>query len=105
MIARISQTKWLCRSAQSTVETTRAKRISEPPMVGVPALERWLSGPSSRIACPICLSCRRRMNQGERAKPMNIAVIIAAITRNGTYRSTFSQLSQSASSRSGYRSS
>lgn len=39
------QTKRLARSNHSTVENAMAKRISTPPMVGVPLLERWVSMP------------------------------------------------------------
>ena len=46
------QTYGLVRSAQSSVGTIAAARISRPPIVGVPALGRWLAGPSGRITWP-----------------------------------------------------
>ena len=39
-------------------------RISAPPMVGVPALTRWVCGPSSRTAWPIFIAVRRRIMAG-----------------------------------------
>ena len=47
---RVIHTKRLLRSAHSRVEMAIEIRIRPPPMVGVPALLRWLLGPSSRIA-------------------------------------------------------
>jgi len=55
-----------------------------PPIVGVPDLMRWLSGPSVRTTWPICLRCSSRMNHGERKNEMNIAEAAAAMMRNGT---------------------
>ena len=64
-------------SAQSTVDPISASKISEPPMVGVPALLKCDSGPSGRTTWPICLDCRARMNQGYKLNVSSIAVIVA----------------------------
>ena len=48
-----SQTKGLSSRAQSSVAVISAPTISSPPMVGVPALTKWPSGPSSRIGWPL----------------------------------------------------
>ena len=85
--------------------SSHRKRMREPPMVGVPAFEKCVSGPSSRTDCPTLLRCILWMNHGDRAKQMNMAVSMPMITLKGTYLSTFSQLSQSASSLKGYSSS
>ena len=42
-----------------------------------------------------------RMNHGDTKKESSIAVMVAAMTRNGTYRRTLSQRSHAASCRSG----
>ena len=42
----------LRRSAHSSVGTIVARQISSPPIVGVPALSLWDSGPSSRMYWP-----------------------------------------------------
>ena len=47
--SRAIQIALLVQSAQSTVLTNTAAMISVPPIVGVPALDWWLSGPRSRI--------------------------------------------------------
>ena len=39
----------LAKFAHNRVERMTEKRISVPPMVGVPAFWKWLSGPSSRM--------------------------------------------------------
>ncbi len=44
----VIHTKRLARSAQSRVPATIATRMSAPPIVGVPAFDRWLCGPSER---------------------------------------------------------
>ena len=44
-----SQVSPLARSAHSSVLTTMAVRIIAPPIVGVPAFGRWVTGPSVRI--------------------------------------------------------
>ena len=46
-------------------------------MVGVPFLERWEFGPSSRIGWPIWSDCSFRIIHGPRTKAMIIAVIMA----------------------------
>ena len=58
--------------------------MSAPPMVGVPLLILWVSGPSLRTTCPICLRCSSRMNQGASMNARSIAVTVAAMVRNGT---------------------
>src|SRR5690606_39461549 len=51
--ASTSHTYLLRRSPHSSTEASTVSRISPPPMVGVPALEKWLSGPSLRIGWPL----------------------------------------------------
>ncbi len=48
--ARVNQMRGSVSFVHSRVETTIAARMRSPPMVGVPALLKWPSGPSSRIA-------------------------------------------------------
>jgi len=58
-------------------------RIISPPMVGVPALAKWVSGPSSRIGCPLpCFRRRREISRGPNMKTRNSAVMIAPPVRN-----------------------
>jgi len=71
------QTKSLVRFAHSSVETTTAKIIMMPPMVGVPDLDWCVSGPSSRMDCPICSDSSLRMSQGPTTKQMARAVMDA----------------------------
>ena len=49
MIASTTHTYLLRRSAHSSTEAAIDSRISAPPMVGVPALEKCDCGPSLRI--------------------------------------------------------
>lgn len=51
-----SRIKRLSSRAQRSVDPSNAKRISKPPMVGVPDFLRWDSGPYSRINC--CMRAR-----------------------------------------------
>src|SRR5256885_5479345 len=51
-----------------------APSISKPPMIGVPCLVTWCSGPSSRIVCPYSLRRRKAMKRG----PTRIEISIAA---------------------------
>ena len=46
------QTRRLLSSAHRSVLINVATRMSVPPIVGVPALTRWVCGPSSRTTCP-----------------------------------------------------
>jgi hypothetical protein len=48
-----THTARLERSAHSRVAAAMATSSSAPPMVGVPALMRWVSGPSLRTVWPI----------------------------------------------------
>ncbi len=50
--ASTSHTYLLRRSAHSSTEATTVSKISAPPMVGVPALEKCVCGPSCRIGWP-----------------------------------------------------
>jgi len=75
------QTKRFCRSAQSSVAMPREIRIRAPPMVGVPALTRWVSGPSLRTAWPIFLAASQRIRLGPRTKEMVRAVMVASTAR------------------------
>ena len=79
------------------VGTRTLSRMSAPPIVGVPLLIKCDAGPSARTTWPICLRRSSRMNHGDRRKAKSIAVTVAAIVRNGTYRKTLRNPSQSAS--------
>src|SRR3954463_10403936 len=46
-----------------------------PPIVGVPALAWWPSGPSSRMFCPNSRTRRNEMNLGERKTQMSSAAV------------------------------
>src|SRR5690606_12162357 len=50
--ASTNQTYLLRRSPHRSTEASTVTRISAPPMVGVPALEKWVCGPSVRIGWP-----------------------------------------------------
>ena len=50
------------------------KIIKTPPMVGVPAFFRWLSGPSSLINCPTCIFESCRITKGPNRKQIRNAV-------------------------------
>ena len=81
MTESASQTSWLRRSHHSSVETARQNRISEPPIVGVPAFFLWVAGPSSRIVSPIWRDLSRSMNHGPIRNESSSAVIAAARMR------------------------
>ncbi|MNJ79739.1 hypothetical protein D3C77_778560 [compost metagenome] len=54
----------MVRSDHNRVLMAMAERISAPPMVGVPFLDRCDCGPSVRTDWPICRVCRVRIIQG-----------------------------------------
>ena len=56
---------------------TIAETISTPPMVGVPALVRWLCGPSSRTRCPSFTRRSHAIIGGPSTKHSSSAVIAA----------------------------
>ncbi len=58
-----------------------AKMIIRPPMVGVPFLEKWDWGPSSRTYWPICMRLELPMNQGPPTREMTRAVRMAKMVR------------------------
>ena len=61
-----------CRTGRgSGTAPRRATMISRPPIVGVPALAAWPTGPSSRICWPNSRSLRNSMNFGPRNMQMN----------------------------------
>ncbi len=60
---------------------TSANRMSEPPIVGVPAFFWCEAGPSSRICWPYCLERSRSMNQGPSRNEMSSDVMAAARMR------------------------
>ena len=62
--ASTTQTYLLRKSPHSSTEASTVNRISAPPMVGVPALEKWVLGPSSRIGWPPLYWARRRITTG-----------------------------------------
>ena len=68
-------------------------------MVGVPALARWVAGPSSRTIWPICIARRRRITHGPSRSVSANAVRLAAAVRKVMYCVTFRTLS---SVRNGY---
>ena len=57
-------------------------------MVGVPVLERWDLGPSSRTVWPICMALSFRMNQDPTTREMTRAVSMAKMVRKVMYRKT-----------------
>jgi hypothetical protein len=57
--------------------------IISPPMVGVPALERCVCGPSARIGWPLpCFSRNAWMMPGPNRNTNSSAVMVAAPVRN-----------------------
>jgi hypothetical protein len=70
----------VCRSAQSSTETTSESRISRPPMVGVPSF-CWWSGPISRIGWPTRRRASCRINIGPTRKERKRAVKAAPAVR------------------------
>ena len=66
--------KGLSKRAQSRVEVSNAPTISRPPMVGVPALAKWPSGPSSRMGWPLPWRLRNTSIKGRpKMKPKKSA--------------------------------
>ena len=66
-------------------------RIIRPPMVGVPTLERWLTGPSSRIGWPRpCLARIQLMKRLPMATATIMAVASARAMRTVWYWTRFS---------------
>ena len=81
------------KSIQSSIETVIEVRIISPPMVGVPRLARWVSGPSSRIGWPLPWRTRSQpMNFGPISRPSKSAVKTAAPARKVMYRKRFRKL-------------
>ncbi len=72
----------MCRSPQSKVVMATEARISAPPMVGVPALTRWVCGPSLRTDWPIFIAVSLRIIHGPSMNEMISAVIAASTARN-----------------------
>ena len=67
--------KGLSNRAQSKLEVNNAPTISNPPMVGVPALAKWPSGPSSRMGWPLPWRLRNTLIKGRpKIKPKKSAV-------------------------------
>jgi hypothetical protein len=71
----------LVRLDHSSVETTSAKRMSRPPIVGVPALMKCACGPTSRMFWPTDRRRSVRMNHGPRRNEMASAVTAAIAAR------------------------
>ena len=63
------------------MERTKARMISVPPIVGVPALAVWLAGPSLRIGWLICMAARERIRYGPRRKEIRSAIRAAKAAR------------------------
>src|SRR3954465_9945471 len=68
------------RSVSSRNGTAIAVKMMIPPMVGVPALEWWPSGPSSRMFCPNARSRRNAMNFGDRKMQISSEAVPAIRT-------------------------
>jgi hypothetical protein len=68
-------------SAHNSVGIAMAATISTPPMVGVPALAWWLSGPSVRMYCFTCMERSRRITHGPSASDRNSDVNVAMAVR------------------------
>src|SRR5258708_4649555 len=75
------QDEGICKIGQSNVGTAVERTISTPPIVGVPAFFLCSCGPSSRINWPICNSRSRRISDGPKASPRNMAVRLAYTVR------------------------
>jgi hypothetical protein len=58
-----------------------ADRMSSPPIVGVPAFGRWLSGPSWRTICPTWNSRSLRIIHEPSSRLTASAVMLAAAVR------------------------
>jgi hypothetical protein len=61
--------------------TAIAAKMMIPPMVGVPALDLWPWGPSSRMFCPNSRLRRNSMNLGLRNTHMRVDAVPAMSTR------------------------
>ena len=68
------------RSVSSRNGTAIAVKMMIPPMVGVPALAWWPSGPSSRMLCPNSRARRNEMNFGDRKMQMSSEAVPAIRT-------------------------
>ena len=84
-VARTTTIATLVSSAQSSVETVAAAMISVPPMVGVPAFFRWVSGPFSRTTCPKRNRVSQRIIAGPSRKVSTSAVTTAPAVRKVMY--------------------
>ena len=74
----------------NSVDTVIDTKINTPPMVGVPALAKWVFGPSLRMACPALSSVSLRMVHGPSIR-LNASAVSAAITaRKVVYWKMFS---------------
>ena len=71
----------LRRSPHSSTEARMVSRISAPPMVGVPALEKCDCGPSLRIGWPPLSWPRRRITAGPHHNDRNSEVSAARMPR------------------------
>ena len=80
-VSSATQTYSFDRSPHSSVVTVTDTRISAPPMVGVPALIRWVCGPSSRTDWPIFSAVSLRITAGPTMKEMVRAVSVASTAR------------------------
>src|SRR6478672_7861720 len=67
--------------ATARYATVPAPSIRRPPMIGVPCLVTWCSGPSSRIVCPYSLRRRKAMKRGPARMEISIAARPAIRTR------------------------
>jgi hypothetical protein len=77
-----AQTKRFPRSAKRRVETVTARRMSAPPIDGVPAFFLWPSGVSSRtLVEPYWSSRMRSMKSGPRRSPRRSDTSPAATIR------------------------
>ena len=65
-----------------------AMTMSTPPIVGVPALGRWLFGPSSRTFCPTPRPRSLAITGGPSASAIRSAVASAYAERKVMYRKT-----------------
>ena len=72
----------LVNSAHSSVETPADMTIRAPPIVGVPALGRWVAGPSARTTWPMRNRLSPRMVIGPSTKASTSDVTSAPAARN-----------------------
>ena len=77
-----TQTNRFVRSPQRSVVTAIETRISAPPIVGVPALGRWVCGPSSRTDWPIFIRESHAIIRGPTMNEMKRAVMHASTARS-----------------------